>query len=108
MGIADYYTSTITRKVLALADSVYGKNDTETWAGTTTFKARIQTLSSDELILDESRKPLATHRGFCDASVTVLYTDKWLDGTTTYEITGVFLVENATTSHHYEIELKLV
>ena len=108
MAIADFYTSTITRKVLSTADSVYGKNDTETWSGTGTFKARIQTLSSDELILDESRKPLATHRGFCDASVTVLYTDKWLDGSVLYEITGVFLVEDKTNSHHYEIELKLV
>ncbi len=77
MAIEDYYTSTITRKVLSTTDSVYSKNDAESWTGTGTFKARIQTLSSDELILDESRKPLATHRGFCDASVTVLYTDKW-------------------------------
>jgi len=108
MAIADYYTSTVTRQVLSKADSVYGKNDTETWNSSTTFLARIQTLSSDELILDEARKPFVTHRGFCDGSNTVLYTDRWLVGSTTYEVTGVFLLEDKSNSHHYEVELKVV
>ena len=108
MAIEDYYTSTVTRKVLSKANSVYGADGVETFSGTSTFLARIWKLKANEVVLDESQKPLVTNRAACGSGNTVLYTDRWLVGSNTYEIISINLNENATTSHHYEVELRLV
>lgn len=77
MAIEDYFTSTVTRKVLSKSDSVYGKDGAESFSGTTTFLARIWKLKANEVVLDESQRPLVTNRAACGASNTVLYTDRW-------------------------------
>lgn len=77
MAIEDYFTSTVTRKVLSTSDSVYGKDGDESFSGSTTFLARIWKLKANEVVLDESQRPLVTNRAACGASNTVLYTDRW-------------------------------
>jgi len=77
MAISDYYTSTVTRKVLSKANSIYGADGTETFSGSTTISARIWKLKANEVVLDESQRPLVTNRAACDADNTVLYTDRW-------------------------------
>ena len=108
MAIADFYTSTITRKVLSKANSVYGADGAESFSGTSTFSARIWKLKANEVVLDESQRPLVTNRAACGASNTVLYTDRWVTGGNTYDIISVNLNEDKTSSHHYEVELRLV
>lgn len=108
MALKDYYTSTITRKVLSKTDSAYSKNKVESFSGVTTFSARIWKLNAREVVLDESQKPLVTHNAACGSDVTVLYTDRWTDGTNTYDITSVNMIQDSTSDHHYEVELRLV
>ena len=108
MAISDYYTSTVTRKVLSKANSIYGADGTETFSGSTTISARIWKLKANEVVLDESQRPLVTNRAACDADNTVLYTDRWVAGGNTYDIISVNLNEDKTSSHHYEVELRLV
>jgi len=106
--ISDFYTVTISRIVDALSDSPYSKGAIKTPSTVGSFDGRIYTLNANEVIYDESRKPLSTHRGFCDPSVTVLETDRWNDGTNEYQITGINLVQGRSSNHHYEVELLLV
>lgn len=106
--LSDFYTSNITRKVVVLTNGTHSRNSVKSWASSGTFSARIEQLSGREVIYDESKKPLETHRGYCASTVTVAYVDRWNDGTNTFKITRVNLVENRTSSHHYEIGLLLV
>lgn len=107
--ISDYYTSTLSRYVATLTDDSFSKNTTKTWSVSgVTFKGRIETLNANEIILDESRKPLSTHRGFWANSQTTSYTDRFSDGTNMYEVYSINLVQDKSNNHHYEVGLKLV
>ncbi len=105
--ISDFYTSTISRETKAkVSDGAGGFVDA--WTEDSTFSARIYQLKANEIILNEARQPVETHRGITDDSSTVAYVDRWVTDGITYEIERINAVKNKTALHHYEVGLRLV
>lgn len=70
MGFTQLLKDTFVPYTLAVADDGVG-GQTETWTAGTSFQGRLSTMSASERMGADKTTVYATHRLFCDASVSL-------------------------------------
>jgi SPP1 family predicted phage head-tail adaptor len=87
--------------VTRTTDSVGGY--TEAWTDGTAFRGRMRPLSNSERTSSDKVTVFATHRLYCDASVTLTEADRVTFDSRTFEVRAVR--NPSESNHHLEIDL---
>ena len=105
MGFTNLLKDTFTPSTLAYTDDGVG-GTTETWTSGTAFKGRLSIMGANERMSADKTTVYATHRLYCDASVSLTDDGKITFDNRNFQIRTIQLPSNMTTSiGHQEIDL---
>ena len=105
MGFTQLLKDTFTPYTLAYTDDTVGGR-TDAWTAGTAFKGRLSLLSADERLGSDKTKTYATHKLYCDPSVSLTDSGRVVIGSHTYEIKTIQLPSYESTGiGHQEVTL---
>jgi hypothetical protein len=111
MGFTQLLKDTFTPYTLAYTDDGMG-GQTEAYTAGTAFQGRLSTLSvygkyaNTESVSADKITVYATHRLYCDASVSLTEQGKIMTGTRTFQIKSIRLPSNLSTGiGHQEVDV---
>jgi hypothetical protein len=105
------FNNTFTPYTLTVTDDGVG-GPAQAWTAGTAFQGRLSMLSgygkyaNTESVSADKITVYATHRLYCDASVTLAETSKLMNGSRTFQIKSIRLPSNLSTGiGHQEVDL---
>ncbi len=105
MGFTGLLKDTFTPQTLAYTDDGVG-GQTSVWTDGTAFKGRLSILGANERLAADKVTVYATHRLFCDASVSLTDNGRVTSGGRTFEIRTIQLPSNESKGiGHLEVDL---
>ncbi len=105
MGFTNLLKDTFTPYTLGYTDDGVG-GQVEAWTAGTAFKGRISILSAAERMGADKTTVFASHKLYCDPSVSLTTNGRVVCGTHTYEIKTIQLPSNESTGiGHQEVTL---
>jgi len=101
MSFDSLLNATLTLKVNTPAANSQGE-PVDSWAGSTSIKARVQPVSGSEEFIVGRKTVRATHKIFCRTTTAITARNRFTWGSRTLEVLLVRNIDEA--SHHYEID----
>lgn len=105
MGITNRLNKTVVVKRKSRSADGRGGSTISYTTAIASVSCRISMKSSSERFLGDKVDSSATHKIFVLSSVTVKLHDRYVDGTDTYEITGI---NKPSRGNHFELDAELI